>query len=197
MRKLIKSAPFVAQLIADIEALKVAKVLTKQAKVDAKEASNQRKLDEPKPSKEEKKELNLTFVRAKIRHKLAKAAYKAANKKVSNYLVTKVFKKGKGDKVVKSADLAVGAVSNGGVSDLTVIEGIGPKIREILSHYGIGTFQDLATRSSDSIRDILKSNGLGFTDPSTWAEQAHLASIGKMKELEVLKKELKHGKRVK
>jgi predicted flap endonuclease-1-like 5' DNA nuclease len=80
--------------------------------------------------------------------------------------------------------------------DLTLIEGIGPKIKGLLELNGIKTFQALASSSQEFIKAILKSNSLGFTDPSTWPQQAGLAADGKMGELEKLKKELKGGRKV-
>ena len=81
------------------------------------------------------------------------------------------------------------------VNDLTLIEGVGNKIAAILKENGIQNFKQLAVASADEIKGILKNKRLGFADPSTWAEQAQLAVDGKLEELEILKKELKNGKR--
>lgn len=81
--------------------------------------------------------------------------------------------------------------------DLKIIEGIGPKIEEILHAAGIDSFATLATKSADEIREILLAQGSRFKmfDPETWSEQAQLAADGKMDELETLKKELNAGKK--
>lgn len=79
---------------------------------------------------------------------------------------------------------------------LTVIEGIGPKVATILNDNGIYSFEQLATFTAVSLKDILKQNKIKLADPTTWAEQASLAAQGKMEELANLKKELKHGKKV-
>jgi predicted flap endonuclease-1-like 5' DNA nuclease len=79
--------------------------------------------------------------------------------------------------------------------DLTLIEGIGAKIAEVLSKNGVTTFKQLSLLAPDSIKDILQRNRLQLADPTTWAEQAHLAANDKMEQLETLKKELKRGKR--
>ncbi len=81
--------------------------------------------------------------------------------------------------------------------DLKIIEGIGPKIEEILHAAGIDSFATLATKSADEIREILLAQGSRFKmfDPETWAEQSQLAADGKMDELEALKKELNAGKK--
>jgi predicted flap endonuclease-1-like 5' DNA nuclease/glutathione synthase/RimK-type ligase-like ATP-grasp enzyme len=80
--------------------------------------------------------------------------------------------------------------------DLTLIEGIGPKIADILRNEGIDTFTKLAKTKADKIKDILVAAGSRYKmhDPTTWAAQAKLAADGKMDELEQLKKELIGGK---
>jgi small subunit ribosomal protein S1 len=80
--------------------------------------------------------------------------------------------------------------------DLKIIEGIGPKIEEILHEAGIQTFADLAGKQADEIREILLAQGSRYKmhDPETWPQQAQLAADGKMDELEELKKALNAGK---
>ena len=81
--------------------------------------------------------------------------------------------------------------------DLKIIEGVGPKIEEILHAAGIDSFAALAAKSADEIREILLAQGSRFKmfDPTTWPEQSQLAADGKMDELEALKKELNAGKK--
>jgi predicted flap endonuclease-1-like 5' DNA nuclease len=90
---------------------------------------------------------------------------------------------------------AVKAKSTG--DDLKIIEGIGPKIEEILQEAGVDSFAALAAKSADEVREILLAQGSRYKmhDPETWAEQAQLAADGKMDELEALKKELNAGKK--
>jgi ribosomal protein L31 len=78
--------------------------------------------------------------------------------------------------------------------DLTIVEGIGPKIAELLISKGISTFAQLADAPASDIQAILDENSLGGHKADTWAEQAALARDGKMEELETLKKELDGGK---
>lgn len=70
--------------------------------------------------------------------------------------------------------------------DLKVIEGIGPKIEEILNQNGIHTWHELAQTPKENISAILKRAGKRFQmhDPSSWSHQAELADSGKWKELE-------------
>jgi ribosomal protein L31 len=78
--------------------------------------------------------------------------------------------------------------------DLTIVEGIGPKIAELLVSKGISTFALLADAPVTDIQDILDENSLGGHKADTWPTQAALARDGKMEELETLKKELDGGK---
>ncbi|WP_341227081.1 DivIVA domain-containing protein [uncultured Arcticibacterium sp.] len=81
--------------------------------------------------------------------------------------------------------------------DLTVIEGIGPKIAEVLNANDIKSYRDLATKPAYQVKEILGYAGSNFAmhDPSTWAEQAMLADSGKWDQLEALKEELIGGKK--
>ena len=80
--------------------------------------------------------------------------------------------------------------------DLTIIEGIGPKVAAIFVEAGIKSFADLAKKSKEELEAILDPNGAAYVamDPTTWAQQAQLAADGKMDELQALKDELNGGK---
>jgi DivIVA domain-containing protein len=80
--------------------------------------------------------------------------------------------------------------------DLEIIEGIGPKIREVLNNSRIFTFRDLATTPIYRIKDILQAAGPQFVrhDPNTWVDQALLAEEGKWDQLNELKEFLVAGK---
>ena len=81
--------------------------------------------------------------------------------------------------------------------DLKLIEGIGPKVSQILKEHGIKTFKDLSKKDPEDIKKLLESKGIrGIVDPTTWPEQAKLAAEGKWEELKKLQKELKGGRRV-
>jgi ribosomal protein L13 len=77
--------------------------------------------------------------------------------------------------------------------DLKIVEGIGPKIAELLVSKGIVTFADLADADVANISTILDEAGLSSHKPDTWSQQAVLARDGKFEELETLKKELDGG----
>ncbi|SIS72149.1 LSU ribosomal protein L21P [Kaistella chaponensis] len=80
--------------------------------------------------------------------------------------------------------------------DLTIIEGIGPKVAAIFVEAGIKSFADLAKKSKEELEAILDPNGAAYVamDATTWAQQAQLAADGKMDELQALKDELNGGK---
>jgi len=82
--------------------------------------------------------------------------------------------------------------------DLTIVEGIGPKIAEILVNAGIVTFADLAKAEVAKIEELLAEAGSNYNTavPTTWPEQAQLAADGKFEELEKLKIALDGGKKV-
>jgi predicted flap endonuclease-1-like 5' DNA nuclease len=82
--------------------------------------------------------------------------------------------------------------------NLQVIEGIGPKLEEILNAHRIYTFRQLADSPVDALQKIINEAGEAFRihDPGTWPEQAKLLSEGKLEAFEKLTEELKGGKRV-
>ena len=88
------------------------------------------------------------------------------------------------------------AVVETAADDLTKIEGIGPKINELLQNAGIRTFSDLAAASPESIKAILDEAGPNFSvhDPATWPEQAKMAAEGRWEELKKWQDELDGGK---
>ncbi len=81
--------------------------------------------------------------------------------------------------------------------DLKKIEGIGPKIAEMLIANGITTFAILAKTKKAALQAILDAAGPRYKmhNPSTWAEQAKLAAKGDWEKLTKLQDELKGGKR--
>ena len=80
--------------------------------------------------------------------------------------------------------------------DLRKIEGIGPKISDILHENGIDTFAQLAETDVDDLRAILSAAGPRFrlANPTTWPQQAQLAAAGDWEGLRALQGELKHGR---
>ena len=96
----------------------------------------------------------------------------------------------------RAATINVGAA--GQADDLTKIEGIGPKIAQVLADAGITTFAALAGTSAGRLREILNAAGSRYriTDPTTWPEQAAHAAAGEWDKFNDLVVKLKAGKRV-
>ena len=67
-----------------------------------------------------------------------------------------------------------------GSDDLELIEGVGPKIAELLKASGIDTFDALAKAPVEKVQEVLEAGGSNFNlaKPQTWAEQAALAASG-------------------
>lgn len=80
--------------------------------------------------------------------------------------------------------------------DLTIIEGIGPKIAKILAQADIHTYTQLANTDSEKLLVVLASTGIFMTDPSTWPDQARFAAEGKWDELKKLQESLQGGRQV-
>ena len=80
--------------------------------------------------------------------------------------------------------------------DLTVIEGIGPKVASLLAEAGIATFAQLAAADPAHLAEVLRAAHLPMIDPATWPQQARLAAAGQSDELKALQQALKGGRRV-
>ncbi len=84
-----------------------------------------------------------------------------------------------------------------GSDDIEMIEGIGPKIAELLRNDGITTFEALSKASIEQIKASLDKGGAKFNiaKPDTWAEQAALAAKGDWAAFDKLTEELVGGVR--
>jgi len=80
--------------------------------------------------------------------------------------------------------------------NLKLVEGIGPKIEELLNADGIRTFAKLAATNPQHISALLDAAGARFQihNPETWPQQAALARDGKWEELKVLQEKLTGGR---
>lgn len=79
--------------------------------------------------------------------------------------------------------------------DLKRIEGIGPKIAQVLQDAGVLTFAQLAATEVSRLEQILTDAGMTLADPVTWPEQAGLAAKGSWEALKKLQDELSGGRR--
>ncbi len=87
-------------------------------------------------------------------------------------------------------------VSTTSTDDLKKIEGIGPKIAELLHADGIHTFAQLAATSAERVKEILHAAGPRYQmhNPETWGAQAALAADGKWDELKKWQDEMDGGR---
>ncbi len=88
------------------------------------------------------------------------------------------------------------AKADKGADDLKKIEGIGPKIEQILHEGGITTFTQLAEADADAVKELLMAAGPRYAihNPTTWAKQAAMAAKGQWDELKELQDQLDGGK---
>lgn len=99
-------------------------------------------------------------------------------------------------KEAAAPEVAAAAPDTGKADDLKKIEGIGPKIAELLNNAGINSFSDLAGTEVDRIKEILAEAGSRYAthNPGTWPKQAGMAAEGKWDELKKWQDELDGGK---
>jgi small subunit ribosomal protein S1 len=113
-----------------------------------------------------------------------KAAPKAEAPKVEEVTVEEVKVEPVAKKVADKAD------------DLKKIEGIGPKIEELLHTAGIVSFADLAKADVGHVKEILHAAGSRYQmhDPSSWPLQAEMAANGEWEKLKEWQENAKGGK---
>ncbi|MCK6693776.1 MAG: hypothetical protein L6Q97_16975 [Thermoanaerobaculia bacterium] len=80
--------------------------------------------------------------------------------------------------------------------DLKIVEGIGPKIAEMLNNAGITTWAQLAVTSPYQLREILDAGGPQYNVavPDSWPHQADLADKEDWDGLKKLQEELTGGR---
>lgn len=105
----------------------------------------------------------------------------------------------------KSAGIAAGGLAaaaafgfapqKNSLDDLAIIEGIGPKISELLHKAGITTFDELAAAPHAKLQEILHQAGPNFrlANPESWPRQAALCVQGDWAALRKLQDELIAG----
>lgn len=82
-----------------------------------------------------------------------------------------------------------------GSDDIIIVEGIGPKIKELFNTAGFNTFEQVSKMSLAQMNDILERGGPRFklANPGSWAEQARLAANNEWHALKKLQDELVAG----
>lgn len=79
--------------------------------------------------------------------------------------------------------------------DLTKIEGIGPKVEQVLKNAGIRNYEALSAADAEQVKSVLYAAGLQMMNPQGWIEQADLAARGDWDALQKFQDELKGGRR--
>ena len=81
-------------------------------------------------------------------------------------------------------------------NDLTVVEGIGPKIQELFHNHDVRTWKSLSECSVDKCQSVLNSGGERYKihNPGTWPEQSKMAYEGRWSDLLKWQDELDGGK---
>ncbi len=81
-------------------------------------------------------------------------------------------------------------------NDLTVVEGIGPKIKELFHSHDVTTWKALSECTVEKCQEVLTSGGDRYKihKPGTWPKQAKFAYEGKWAELLKWQDELDGGK---
>jgi small subunit ribosomal protein S6 len=112
---------------------------------------------------------------------------KAKRKKKAEPVEATVAKPVKPAKVAQTGNLP---------DNLKRIEGIGPKIADVLKSSGVETFAALAAKSVEDLKEILKGAGerFSFQDPTTWPAQAEMAANGEWDKLRKWQDQLKAGR---
>ncbi len=82
------------------------------------------------------------------------------------------------------------------LDDLKLVEGIGPKIEQLLHKAGIKTWQGLSDTAIERLQEILDSAGENYRihDPATWPRQAGLLARGEWDKFREYTDFLKGGK---
>jgi predicted flap endonuclease-1-like 5' DNA nuclease len=98
-----------------------------------------------------------------------------------------------GHEAPAQAEIKSAPVKSSAADDLTELEGIGPKVANILAGMGISTFESLAKADYDKVKTALDAAGYKYMDPAGWIEQAALAAKGDTEGLKKLQDSLKGG----
>ncbi len=79
--------------------------------------------------------------------------------------------------------------------DLKMVEGVGPKIAELMNGAGIVSFKDLSETSVEKLNELLAEAGSAFAshNPETWPQQAKMAADGKFDKLKEWQDKLEGG----
>lgn len=108
----------------------------------------------------------------------------------------KVGVSGETDSKVEKLLVKMGVLKKWKQDDLKAVEGIGPKIEQLLHNAGIKTWKALSETPTSKIQEVLDNAGSRYklADPGTWPKQAGMAASGKWDELQEYQDFLQGGK---
>ncbi|OQX14879.1 MAG: hypothetical protein BWK73_08320 [Thiothrix lacustris] len=91
---------------------------------------------------------------------------------------------------------ALTSLAIGHKDDLKKLEGIGPKLEQVLNAAGVRNFAQLASMTPEELKPILEEAGSQFKmhDPKSWPYQAELANKGEWERLKEYQNLLISGK---
>ncbi|MBK9737665.1 MAG: hypothetical protein IPO92_23050 [Saprospiraceae bacterium] len=103
---------------------------------------------------------------------------------------------GQTDSKLEKFLIKAGVIRRWAQDDLKVVEGIGPKIEQLLHAAGIKTWRSLAETPVSRIQEILTAAGSRYqlADPGTWPKQSEMADAGRWDDLQVYQDALQAGK---
>jgi predicted flap endonuclease-1-like 5' DNA nuclease len=90
-----------------------------------------------------------------------------------------------GAETTAASGFSLAGIASGHKDDLKKLEGIGPKLEQVLNAVGIQNFEQLAGMTAEQIKPILDAAGNQFRmhDPKSWPYQAELAQKGEWERL--------------
>ena len=97
----------------------------------------------------------------------------------------------------KTAEVIAKATGEVNLKELQAVEGIGPKISQVLADHGVHNLATLAQTQVERLQEILSEAGARYklADPATWPEQAKIGVSDGMKALKGFQKSLKGGRK--
>ncbi|MEB8433104.1 formate dehydrogenase subunit gamma [Cocleimonas sp. KMM 6892] len=123
------------------------------------------------------------------------AAAGVSNLSDSSDNAEKVKDGGAKDNLAKDNTSKVKPTSSEGFDNLKKIEGIGPKIEEVLYAAGLTRYEDIQNSNRDALKEILNAAGSRYKmhEPKSWPAQAELAAKGSWDELSKLQNDILEG----
>ncbi len=149
-------------------------------------------------SKKREADFNTSLSAAKVIAEEKRAVTKKESNKKSKESTSVIAATNAPKEKAKTKPKAKAKAKTGKGDDLKKIEGVGPKIEQLLNADGVNTYKDVIGSGAEKIKEILMKAGPQYKvhDPSTWGEQSKLAMEEKWDQLHEMQAQLKGGKKV-